>query len=44
MKALAEKLKGASPYAYLIPCFAIFAMFLFLSLCEDHLPELLPHR
>ena len=29
MKALAEKLKGASPYAYLIPCFAIFAMFLF---------------
>ena len=29
MKSFAEKLKGCSPYAYLIPCFAIFAMFLF---------------
>ena len=32
MKSFVEKLKGCSPYVYLIPCFAIFAVFLFLSL------------
>ena len=29
MKALSEKLKGGSAYCYLIPCFLIFAVFLF---------------
>lgn len=29
MKQLAEKLRGVSPYVYLIPCFSIFGMFLF---------------
>ena len=29
MKSFAEKLRGVSPYAYLIPCFAVFAVFLF---------------
>ena len=29
MKTWTEKLKGAGAYAYLIPCFAIFGLFLF---------------
>ena len=33
------EMKGRNAYFYLIPCFLVFAVFRFLSICENHISE-----
>lgn len=39
MKQLMEKMKGRNAYFYLIPCFLVFAVFLFYPFVKNHISE-----